>query len=150
MSRPRPRAVPCIRDNYIQKSEHSREESYSFVFSSDSEKEAKDGEQLLREPSFMQAQTVVVVGAGISGLQVARALLKRGQHPLVIEQGEAVGGVWTNKAYQGLNVQGKWLAAAHRGLQRGVGLFCKSASGNGTVCTLGASMCSRSSSVSVF
>jgi cation diffusion facilitator CzcD-associated flavoprotein CzcO len=58
----------------------------------------------------MQAQTVVIVGAGISGLQVARALLKRGQHPLVIEQGEAVGGVWTNKAYQGLGVQGKWLA----------------------------------------
>ncbi|WIA43866.1 hypothetical protein OEZ86_010280 [Tetradesmus obliquus] len=52
----------------------------------------------------MQAQTVVIVGAGISGLQVARALLKRGQHPLVIEQGEAVGGIWTNKAYPRLGV----------------------------------------------
>jgi cation diffusion facilitator CzcD-associated flavoprotein CzcO len=74
----------------------------------------------------MQAQTVVIVGAGISGLQVARALLKRGQHPLVIEQGEAVGGVWTNKAYQGLGLQGKWLAGALRGLQRDVGHFSQS------------------------
>jgi cation diffusion facilitator CzcD-associated flavoprotein CzcO len=65
----------------------------------------------------MQAKTVVIVGAGLSGLQVARALLKRGQHPLVIEQGEAVGGVWTNKAYAGLGVHGEccclapWAAA---------------------------------------
>jgi heterodisulfide reductase subunit A-like polyferredoxin len=39
--------------------------------------------------------TVVVVGAGVSGLQAARALLKKGYRVTVLEQSQDIGGVWS-------------------------------------------------------
>eukprot|EP00775_Hariotina_reticulata_P000859 gene859-1178_t len=47
---------------------------------------------------------VVVVGAGIAGLQAARALLKRDLHVLVLEERSDIGGVWTGE-YPGFGVQ---------------------------------------------
>jgi len=51
----------------------------------------------------MQGSTVLVVGAGIAGLQTARALLKRGFDVLVLEQSDDIGGLWS-KRYHGANV----------------------------------------------
>jgi cation diffusion facilitator CzcD-associated flavoprotein CzcO len=57
---------------------------------------------------MQSVQTVVVVGAGVAGLQTARALLKRGFDVLVLEQSDDVGGLWA-KRYHGssFGVQGK-------------------------------------------
>ena len=51
----------------------------------------------------MQGSTILVVGAGIAGLQTARALLKRGFDVLVLEQTDDIGGLWS-KRYHGANV----------------------------------------------
>ncbi|GIL74872.1 hypothetical protein Vretimale_2450 [Volvox reticuliferus] len=50
---------------------------------------------------------ILVVGAGVAGLQTARALLKRGFKVLVIDQSEDVGGVWIRN-YQGYGLQVPW------------------------------------------
>jgi cation diffusion facilitator CzcD-associated flavoprotein CzcO len=56
----------------------------------------------------MQGSTVLVVGAGIAGLQTARALIKRGFDVLVLEQSDDIGGLWSRR-YHGANygVQGR-------------------------------------------
>jgi dimethylaniline monooxygenase (N-oxide forming) len=47
--------------------------------------------------------TAIVVGAGVAGLQTARALLKHGFSVTVLEQSGEVGGVWSrNYAHFGL------------------------------------------------
>ncbi|KAG2486825.1 hypothetical protein HYH03_014508 [Edaphochlamys debaryana] len=47
---------------------------------------------------------VLVVGAGVAGLQAARAFLRRGTSVVVLEQSEDVGGVWIRN-YQGYGLQ---------------------------------------------
>eukprot|EP00877_Chromochloris_zofingiensis_P008224 jgi/Chrzof1/3655/Cz13g03280.t1 len=54
----------------------------------------------------MPQQSIMIVGAGVAGLQAARALLRRGFDVLVIEQNTDLGGVWT-KNYSGFGLQGK-------------------------------------------
>lgn len=49
---------------------------------------------------------VVVVGAGVAGLQTARALTKRGCSVLLLEQSYEVGGVWS-RGYSGFGLQGE-------------------------------------------
>ena len=63
--------------------------------------------------SMQSAQTVVVVGAGVAGLQTARAFLKRGFDVLVLEQSDDVGGLWA-KRYHGssFGVQGEHLTTS--------------------------------------
>ncbi|GIL48110.1 hypothetical protein Vafri_4805, partial [Volvox africanus] len=50
---------------------------------------------------------ILIVGAGVAGLQTATAFLKRGFKVLVIDQSEDVGGVWIRN-YQGYGLQVPW------------------------------------------
>ena len=45
----------------------------------------------------MPESTVVVVGAGASGLSAAAALTRRGIDAVVLEQDRAVGGTWSRR-----------------------------------------------------
>jgi phytoene dehydrogenase-like protein len=49
---------------------------------------------------------VVVIGAGVAGLQTARALSKAGMSVLVLEQSRDLGGVWA-RGYSGFGLQGE-------------------------------------------
>ena len=51
----------------------------------------------------MPQASVVIVGAGASGLSAAAALQRRGIDPVVLEQDPAVGGTWARR-YDGLHL----------------------------------------------
>jgi len=48
---------------------------------------------------------VVVIGAGVAGLQTARSLQKRGISVLLLEERDTLGGVWA-RGYSGFGLQG--------------------------------------------
>jgi phytoene dehydrogenase-like protein len=56
---------------------------------------------------------VVVIGAGVAGLQTARALTKAGLSVLVLEQGHHLGGVWA-RGYSGFGLQGEYRSGRGR------------------------------------
>jgi putative flavoprotein involved in K+ transport len=45
----------------------------------------------------MPQATVVIVGAGASGLSAAAALQRRGIDPVVLDQDSALGGTWARR-----------------------------------------------------
>ena len=47
-----------------------------------------------RAPSSPGRRRVVVIGAGVSGLAVAKCLLDEGLEPVVYEQAPQIGGLW--------------------------------------------------------
>lgn len=51
-------------------------------------------------------QRVLVIGAGVAGLQAARALLKAGFKVVVIDEQEDVGGCWLRN-YAGHHLNGR-------------------------------------------
>jgi putative flavoprotein involved in K+ transport len=51
----------------------------------------------------MPQASVVIVGAGASGLSAAAALQRRGIDPVVLEQDTALGGTWARR-YDGLHL----------------------------------------------
>ena len=53
----------------------------------------------------IECKKIVVIGAGVAGLQAARQLLAAGYSVLVLEASEDVGGVWRQN-YQGFGLQG--------------------------------------------
>jgi putative flavoprotein involved in K+ transport len=60
----------------------------------------------------MPQATVVIVGAGASGLSAAAALQRRGIDPVVLDQDSALGGTWARR-YDGLHLH---TVRAHSGL----------------------------------
>lgn len=57
-------------------------------------------------PSPDRLRKVLIVGAGVSGLQCARQFLKLGCNVLVLELNEDLGGVWLRN-YSGFGLQGE-------------------------------------------